>query len=207
MNTCDQLEGKGTDTHNAARERKENESGDTVKSGQSNSRRQDEKSVTTSDLLSEHTVPATPVSPPLPPNPLGHTTDPQVCRESTSTSSGSIDSSSWCSHGVADQRTRSTGNPHQNSMDCREGIGLNGVSRKRCAFKDDASSLAQGGSVTEDAVPMPCTDRSLQGARNEKQEDGRSSSGLLKLADDSFAPQEMEVRFLYFPPDMPPRLP
>lgn len=198
MNTCDQLEAEGNETHNMARERKEKGSGDTVKSGQSSSRRQDEKMMTTSDLPSGHTVPVTSVSPALPPKPRSHTTGPEVCCESTSTSSGSIDSSSSCSHGAADQRTRSVASARQNSptVECKGGGGLNGVSRKRCAFKVDSSSLAQGGSVNlmEDAGPMPCADRSLQGARTETQEDGRSSSEFVKLADDSFTPQEMEVR-------------
>lgn len=198
MNTCDQLEAEGNRTHDVARERKEKGSGDTVKSGQSNSRRQDGNLMTTSDLPSEHTVPVTSVSPALPLKPRSHTIDPEVCCESTSTASGSIDSSSSCSHSAADRRTRSVPSLRQNSptVECRGGIGLNGVSRKRCAVKADASSLAQGGSVNlmEDAGPVPCADRSLQDAQTETQEDGRSSSECVKLADDSFTPQEMEVR-------------
>lgn len=184
--------------HDVPREQKEKEPSDTGKPGPPTSKRQDGKLVTSSEPLSEHAVPATSESPSLPPKSCSHTTNPQVCCEPTSTSSGSIDSFSWCLHGLADQRTRAVSSPRQDTptVDCREGLGLNGISRKRCALKDDASCLAQGDSANpmEDAEPMPCADRSLQSAHTEKKEDGRSSSGLFKLADDSFTAHEMEVR-------------
>ena len=196
MKTCGQLGGEGSETHLVDREQKEKEPVDTGVPKPSTSRRQDDKLGTTSGLPSGNTIPATPAV--VPPKPRSHTTNPRVCCEPTSPSSGSIGSFSRCSHGVADQRSRSVPSPRQDTptVDCREGMSLNGVSRKRGALKDNASSLAQGGSANsmEDTGPMPCTERSLQGARTEKKEDGRSSSGLLKLSDDSFTPHEMEVR-------------
>ena len=124
MKTCQRLEDEDNEVHDVAREGKENESDDTVKSG---------------------------------------------------------------------RRTRPVADPDQHipSVDCEEGTGLNGISWKRSASKDHASLVAQGGSVDlmEDAGP----DRSLQGVRNEKQQDGRASSGLFKVADEPFTPHEIKV--------------